>query len=221
MIHAISITTWWWCSTRAVISTTASPAHWIEALDLNPGARAYHLGCGVGYYTAIIAEIAGADGSVAGSEANPDLAARAKKNPSDYPNASVFAGDGATFDPGPCDAMLINAGVTHPSPLWLDRLRDGGCLVVPLTMATTPNFGIGLMIRITRHGRQFLAEVVTPVAIYSCTSMRDAQREPLRKAAMTRGGLMKLKSVRRDVHQQSDTCLVHGVDVCISTEEGE
>src|SRR4030095_9014961 len=31
-------------------------AHWINGLDLQPGNRVYHLGCGVGYYRAIIAE---------------------------------------------------------------------------------------------------------------------------------------------------------------------
>jgi protein-L-isoaspartate(D-aspartate) O-methyltransferase len=192
-------------------------ARWIEALDLKPGDRAYHLGGGVGYYTAILAEIVGPDGSVACSEVHPDLAVRAQKNLSGYPNVTVFAGDGATFDPGECDAMLINAGVTHPSPLWLDRLRDGGRLVVPLTMATTPTIGFGVMAKIVRESGRFLAEMVTPLAIYSCKSMRDAQREPRIQAAMTGGKLMKLKSVRRDAHEPSDTCLVHGDDVCVSS----
>jgi len=192
-------------------------ARWIEALDLKPGDRAYHLGSGVGYYTAIIAELVGPGGSVASSEVQPDLAARAKNNLSGYPNVTVFAGDGAAFDPGECHAMLINAGVTHPSPLWLDRLREGGRLVVPLTMATTPTVGVGVMAKIVRQGNRFLAQMVTPLAIYSCTTMRDAQRESLIKAAMTTGKLMNLKSVRRDVHQPSDTCLVHGDDVCVSS----
>ena len=135
----------------------------------------------------------------------PLLAARAQKNLSRYPNVTVFAGDGATLDPGECDAMLINAGVTHPSPLWLDRLSEGGRLVVPLTMATTPTIGFGVMAKVVRDGDRFLAEMVTPLAIYSCTSMRDPQREPLIKAAMTGGKLMKLKSVRRDAHDPSET----------------
>jgi protein-L-isoaspartate(D-aspartate) O-methyltransferase len=42
-------------------------ARWINALDLKAGDRAYHLGCGVGYYTAIIAEVVGGSGSVLGS----------------------------------------------------------------------------------------------------------------------------------------------------------
>lgn len=194
-------------------------ARWIEALDLKAGDRAYHLGCGVGYYTAIIAEIVGPDGSVTAAEVNPDLAARAKQNLSSNPNVTVAAADGATFDPGICDAMLINAGMTHPSPLWLDRLREGGRLVVPLTMSTTPTLGVGVMAKIIRERNGFSAQVVTSLAIYSCTSMRDAQREPLLRAAMTSGALMKMRSVRRDAHEQSDTCVVHGADVCLSSAE--
>src|SRR5437899_10132126 len=55
-------------------------ARWIDALDLKPGDRAYHLGCGVGYYTALMAEIVGPTGSLVGIDANDDLAARAKEN---------------------------------------------------------------------------------------------------------------------------------------------
>jgi protein-L-isoaspartate(D-aspartate) O-methyltransferase len=194
-------------------------ARWIDAMDLKPGARVYHLGCGVGYYTAIMAEVVGPDGSAVGGEVNPDLAARAQENLSGYPNVTVVAGDGATFDPGACDAMLINAGVTHPHPLWLDRLREGGRLVVPLTMATTPKLGIGVMVKIVRDSGGFSAQIVTSLAIYSCTGARDPQREPLLKAAMASGALMKMKSVRRDAHEQSDTCVLHGSDVCLSGAE--
>lgn len=192
---------------------------WIDALDLKPGSRAYHLGCGVGYYTAILAEIVGTNGNIVASEIQPDLAARAQHNLSRYHNVSVVDGDGAAFDPGDCDAMLINAGVTHPLPLWLDRLRDGGRLVLPLTMATSPKAGVGVMAKIIRRGRGFSAQGVSPVAIFSCTSARDAQYEPLLKTALTTRSFLKMKSVRRDGHEQSDTCVVHGIDVCFSSEE--
>jgi protein-L-isoaspartate(D-aspartate) O-methyltransferase len=191
-------------------------ATWIDALDLKPGERAYHLGCGVGYYTAVIAEVVGPAGRVIGSEVRADLAGRARENLRAYQNVSVHAADGAVFDPGESDAMLINAGVTHPSPLWLDRLRDGGRLVVPLTMTTTPTLGIGVMTKIVRRGSMLSAEIVTSIAIYSCKGMRDAQREPLLKTAIMSGGLMKMKSVRRDAHERTDDCVVHGADVCMS-----
>jgi protein-L-isoaspartate(D-aspartate) O-methyltransferase len=194
-------------------------ARWIDALDLKAGDRTYHLGCGVGYYTAIMAETVGASGSVAGIEIHPDLANRAKENLSCYPNVTVHAGDAGVFDPGACDAMLINAGVTHPIPLWLDRLRDGGRMVVPLTMAITRTLGIGVMTKIVRERRGLSAQMVTSVAIYSCRNVRDAQREPLLKSAMTSGVLMDLKSVRRDTHERVDTCVIHGHDVCLSSGE--
>jgi protein-L-isoaspartate(D-aspartate) O-methyltransferase len=194
-------------------------ARWIEAMDLRFGNRAYHLGCGVGYYTAIIAEVVGEKGSVTGSEVQLGLAARAKENLSSYRNVTVFAGDGATFDPGECDAMLINAGATHPLALWLDRLSDGGRLIVPLTMARTPSMGVGIMAKIVRRGNAFSAEVVTPLAIYSCVSARDPQREDAVRAAMSTGALMRLKSIRRGGHEKSDTCILHGDDVCVSGSE--
>ncbi len=194
-------------------------ATWIDALELKAKARVYHLGSGVGYYTAILAEIVGPEGSVVSSEIQPELAARAQKNLARYSNVTVLAGDGATVDPGECDGMFINAGVTHPLPLWLDRLKDGGRLVLPLTMSMNAKGGVGVMAKIVRQGNRFTAQSVGPVAIYSCASARDAQREPLIKAAMMKGALLKLKSVRRDTHDPAETCVVHDCNVCLSSEE--
>ena len=193
-------------------------ATWIEALDLKAGDRVYHLGCGVGYYTAIMAEIVGAGGSVVGSEVNADLAARARENLSGYLQVTVQDGDGAAFDPGDCDAMLINAGVTHPHRAWLERLREGGRLVLPITIAATPTVGTGVMVRITRQPGGFSAQIVSAVGIFSCTSGRDPQLEPLLMKALSSRTLFKLKSVRLDAHEPTDTCILHGSDVCVSSQ---
>lgn len=143
-------------------------AQWINRLQLEPGRRVYHLGCGVGYYTAIMAEVVGAHGSVVATDIDPDLAARARENLSEYSNVQVHSVDGGEFDPGECDAMLINAGVTHPHPLWLERLREGGRLVVPITFATSETLGAGLMTQIIRRPNGFAAHGVGPAGIYSC-----------------------------------------------------
>jgi protein-L-isoaspartate(D-aspartate) O-methyltransferase len=194
-------------------------ARWIDALDLKSGDRAYHLGCGVGYYTALMAEVVGPAGSVVGIDANADLAARAKENFAAYAHGAIHAADGATFDPGECDAILVNAGVTHPHPLWLDRLRDGGRLVVPITMAATPTLGQGVMIKITRRANTYAVETVTMLAIFSGVGMRDPLLEPLMQKALTTGGLLKLKSIRRDAHESTDSCVLHGREVCLSTAD--
>jgi len=195
-----------------------SLARWIEPA-IKPGDRAFHLGCGVGYYTAIIAEVVGPDGSVVGLELDPALAARAKENLSAYANVTVHVGDGAVFDPGPCDAILVNCGVTHPQNIWLERLRDGGRLVVPFTMAVNSTLGQGIMTKIVRDRAGYSAEMVSPVAIFSGGNLRDPSLEPLMAKALRSGGLLNLKSVRRDAHEVGESCVLHAREVCLSSAE--
>jgi len=193
---------------------------WIDALQLKAGERVYHLGCGVGYYTAIMAEVVGPKGSVTAIEYEPDLAARAKQNLAAFPNVTVHTGDGAAFDPGDSDAMLINAGVTHPHAAWLDRLCEGGRMVLPFTIpAAADGMGQGIMYRLTRRREGYAAQMVTPVGICSCRSVRDAQLEPLLLKALSTRALLQLKSVRRDTHEQTATCVVHASGVCLSSAE--
>ena len=196
----------------------AALATWINALNLKTGDRVFHLGCGVGYYTAIMAEVVGPGGSVLASEVDSDLAARARENLAGYPNVTVYAGDGAALDTGICDAMFINAGVTHPHPPWLEWLGHGGRIMLPIT-ASMGNTGLGkgVMLRITSDRGHLAAKVVSDVAVYSCTSVRDPRLEPLIRKALATRSLRQLKSVRRDPHEQIDTCVVHARDVCLSS----
>ena len=196
-----------------------SLARWIDALTLKPGERVYHLGCGVGYYTAIIAEVVGPQGRVVGLELQRDLAARARENLGSYTNVTVEVGDGAEFDPGECDAMFVNCGVTHPQTKWLERLREGGRLVVPFTMAVNATIGQGVMIKIMRSSGRYATEMVSPVGIYSGGNLRDAALEPQMLKGLKTGGLLKLKSVRRDAHEIGETCVVHAQEVCLSLAE--
>ena len=89
-----------------------------------------HIGAGTGYYTAILAELAG---SVDAYEIEASLAARAVANLAAWPNVTVHA-ESATGRPLPeADAIYVSAGATHPDPFWLDALREGGRLLFPLT----------------------------------------------------------------------------------------
>jgi len=194
-----------------------SLACWIDALALKPGDRAFHLGCGVGYYTAIIAEVVGPGGSVVGLELESGLAERAKENLSAYANVTVHAGDGTGFDPGPSDAIFVNCGVTHPQAIWLDRLSDNGRLVLPFTMAINATLGQGIMTKVVRGRAGYSAEMVSPVGIFSGGNLRDPALEPEMARALRSGGLLKLKSVRRDTHEPADTCVLHASEVCLST----
>jgi len=193
-----------------------SLAYWINGLRLNPGDRVFHLGCGMGYYAAIMAEVVGPGGTVVASEVDPGLASRAAENLSPYPNVTVHSGDGAAVDPGACDAILINAGVTHAHPLWLDRLKQSGRLILPLTVSMSKNLGRGIMVKITRVNGIWAAQPITFAAIYSCSSVRDPQLEPLLGKALTTGRLLKLKSLRHDSHEPDATCVLHANHFCLS-----
>jgi protein-L-isoaspartate(D-aspartate) O-methyltransferase len=195
-------------------------AIWIAALEVVEGDAVYHVGCGTGYYTAILAEVVGPSGSVIAAEVEADLAERAAGSLRNYGHVSVRSGDGAGIDPGLCDRILINAGVTHPHAPWLQCLKEGGRMVMPLTVTMAPGLGKGLMVKITRRGEQFAAEVVSMVAIYSSTSVRDAAIEPQLSKAFESRELFKLKSVRMEAHDPVASCLFHGPAVCLSTEQG-
>ncbi len=116
--------------------------------------------------------------------------------------------------------MLIKAGVTHPQALWLERLREGGRLVMPLTIASGRTMGQGAMIKIVRQPAGFSASTVTFLAIFNGGNLRDPDLEaPLRQElgkAMATGALFKVKSLRRDQHQPEESCILHTTGMCLS-----
>jgi protein-L-isoaspartate(D-aspartate) O-methyltransferase len=80
-------------------------------------------------------------------------------------------GDGRTHDPGEVDAVVVFAGSTHPAPLWLDRLAEGGRLVMPLTGENR----WGFLLRATRRGATFDAGPISGVGIFPCAGGRDEE----------------------------------------------
>ena len=70
-----------------------SLAGWLDALDLQPGERVVHLGCGTGYYTAIMAEMVGPHGGVLAVELDAALADPARKNLRPWSQVEVVAAD--------------------------------------------------------------------------------------------------------------------------------
>ncbi|MGZ3459389.1 MAG: protein-L-isoaspartate O-methyltransferase family protein, partial [Archangium sp.] len=106
---------------------------WLDALALKPGERAVHVGCGTGYYSAVMAELVGPAGHVLAVEVDEGLAAKARENLSPWPQVSVLCGDGSETR-GERDAIFVNAGATHPLPAWLEALAPGGRLMLPLTV---------------------------------------------------------------------------------------
>ncbi len=192
----------------------------IDALALRPGHAVLHVGAGFGYYSALIAHVVGPSGHVTAAEVDPDLAAQAAENLQPWPWVGVEFGDATRRPSRTFDAIFVNAGVTHPQDAWLDALVDGGRLIVPLTagIPAMGPIGKGVMAMIVKRGADaFDARVLTFTAIYSgIGSVRDtALNEQLGKALM-RTPFPRLTRLRRDVHEQTAECWLHGSGFCLS-----
>jgi len=198
-------------------------ARLIDALDLRPGKRVLHVGCGTGYFTAIMAEMVGDSGSVLAVEIEEDLAAKAAANLSTHPWVKVLCGDAAHLAAGPTalgslDAVLVNAAVTHPHPAWLQSFVPGGVMVLPLAVAKNPAAGDAFAFRIQRHADQFLAQPLSLLSLYPSPSLRSQALLDQLNHAFATHDLLLVKSVRVDAHEQNDSCLAHSPGFCLSKQ---
>jgi protein-L-isoaspartate(D-aspartate) O-methyltransferase len=192
-------------------------ALWFDALELHEGDRVVHVGCGTGYYSAILAEVVGPNGQVIAIDVDPELASRARNNLSYLSHVQVLAGDGGEIELGPSDAIFINAGATHPGQIWLDSLRLGGRLLVPLTVTKeSEGSGGGLVLKVTRQQTGFRARFISQVGIFSCAGGRDPELNQRLKDAFNREDGKTVRSLRRDVHDPTDTCWLHHGGFCLS-----
>ena len=198
----------------------ATIGRWIDGLGLAPGARVLHVGCATGYFTALMAACVGRGGRVLAIEVDEALAAAARANLASEPQVEVRPGTAAEPLGERFDAVLVNAGVTHPLEVWLDALTSRGRMVLPLTLPGPGNdtIGRGLVIALAAtDGTDLTARVVLPVAIYSAVGIRDAEAGDRLREALARNPFPPLTRLRRDVHDPSPSCWLHRPGSCLAT----
>jgi len=194
-------------------------AYWLETLTPRPGERGVHIGCGPGYYTAILAEVIGPSGHVTAIEIDPHLAAEARRNLAPWPHVTVVEGDASELDVGSFDIVFLNAGATHPRDAWLDALRPNGRLLLPLTFEAAPGApGKGGVIRLLWREGRYEARFVTMVAIYPCAGARDPETNQALMQAFMKGGFEKVRSLHREPHDPSPACWLHRTGWCLRTD---
>jgi protein-L-isoaspartate(D-aspartate) O-methyltransferase len=199
-------------------------AKWIASANISQGDHVVHVGTGTGYYTAIMAHLAGPGGRVTGIEIDPALAARSRANLSLLGNVRVIEGDGATTPFEEADVIYVNAGTTGPADAWLDRLAEGGRLMLPLTgskgfMNNDPPLPMerrGAFFRIERRGPEYLAQWISPLAIIPCESCRDAEQEAAIDAAFARGGWERVRRLYRHTEVPEEDCWLRAADWCLA-----
>jgi len=191
----------------------SSHATWIASAAPAAGEHVVHVGAGVGYYSAIMAHMVGASGRLTAIEFDPDLATRATANLSHLAGARVLQGDGSKLPFAPADVIYVNAGASRPADIWLDGLKDGGRLILPLT--TSQNFRrfnfahpTGAVFRITRRGESFDADFVSAIGVFPCEGMRDEVSERALAAGFEKGGYREVKRLLRTDDVADEDCWV-------------
>lgn len=194
------------------------PALWaflFDRIGIERGEQVLHLGCGTGYYTALMAELVGPTGRISALELDPILAEKARTNLAGWPQVEVENGDGASLSFEPRDVVVASAGATHPLLSWLDALKPEGRLLFPLTGMGRWG-GMVLVRRDTRASESYATHFLCPVGFIDFSGARDAdigQRLDMALAA-NRGG--SVRSLRRDRHDEDSSCWLHGEGWCLS-----
>jgi protein-L-isoaspartate(D-aspartate) O-methyltransferase len=198
-------------------------AHLIHQASPGAGDHVVHIGTGTGYYTAILAHLVGPSGRVTGIEYDSELATRARTNFAAYPSVDVVEGDGAQVRFDEADVIYVNAGCTRPAEPWLDRLADGGRLILPMTsdqgFAAASHermASAGAVFRIERRGHDYFASWISPVAIFPCAGARDEVSERALAEAFAKGDWQKVTRLYRDQEIPEERCWLRGPRWCLA-----
>ena len=188
-------------------------AYYLGLLDVRSGDHVLHLGCGTGYYSAILAELTGPHGKVIAIEIDEGLAARARVALELWPNVTVICGDGALGPFDPADVIVVSAGATHPLAAWLAALKPEGKLLFPLTSRRGP----GTMAYLTRKSADlFAATLHGSVFFVDFAGARDPAISRELAIALKRDQGASVRSLRCDPHEKDATCWLHGDGWCFS-----
>lgn len=178
-------------------------AMWLGALAPKPGDNCVHIGAGTGYYTALLADLVGPQGTVVAYEVAADLAARAAANLSGVSNVRVVTESAVEALLPSCDVVYVNAAVTDLPDGWLDALRPGARLMVPLT----PKDAFGGMLLATRRDSAAALEArfVSGARFIGCVGGVDDDASARLAAAFQSGSQGTVRSLRRS-SQPDATC---------------
>jgi protein-L-isoaspartate(D-aspartate) O-methyltransferase len=124
------------------ISSSSQPAIMaimLEQLGLEPGQRVLEIGAGTGYNAALMAQIVGPTGQVTAIDIDQDIvdAARAHLAAAGLEQVLVVCGDGGYgwAAGAPYDRIILTVGAWDIAPAWLEQLKPGGRIVLPLSLA--------------------------------------------------------------------------------------
>jgi protein-L-isoaspartate(D-aspartate) O-methyltransferase len=191
------------------------PSLWaflLDQLDIIAGEQVLHLGCGTGYYTAVLAELVGPGGKIRAIEIDAGLAEKARIALEPWPQTTVNNADGSNLSFEPADLIIASAGATHPLTSWLDALKPGGRLLFPMTASRR-----GGMLLVSRAVEEsFAARFLCQVGFIDFSGARDPDTGRRLASALARDWGRAVQSLRCDNHAKDRTCWLHGEGWCLS-----
>lgn len=179
----------------------------LAAISPETGETGIHIGAGTGYYTAILAELVGAKGSINAFEIEASLAGRATRNLAPWPRVKVRCDSGSNDRLPRADFIYVSAGATHPDESWLAAVSANGRILFPLT----PSEGGGGMLLLSRvSGDAFNARFVCPAAFIPCVGVRDDALGSALTEAFRFGSIFSATSLRLGSRPDDSCCFAGG-----------
>jgi len=182
------------------------PSLWafnFDQLGISLGGTILQVGAGVGYFTAVIAELVTPEGRVIAYEIDEDLAKRAEANLKEYSNVEVISGDATEAQILPnLDAVVVFAGATHVPENWLSSLSPSGRIVIPFTGEDQ----WGFMLLLEKRGSCYPVSSLGPCGFYHCSGARKFNEAAALKNALeaTDGKAPLLDQMHRGRPQRDD-----------------
>ena len=201
------------------------------------GEHVVHVGAGTGYYSAILAHLVGPTGRVTAIEFDPGLAARAAESlaAGGVANVHVITGDACQLALEAADVIYVNAGFSRIPLNWLDAMRDGARLILPMGTRAglkeieaahkdSAELNIGrimklarsqVMFRIERRGEEFHVKPSIPAAFIPAEGA-DPVADAALAAAIEKGGAKKVTRLYRGDDVPDERCWLRGEGWCLA-----
>jgi protein-L-isoaspartate(D-aspartate) O-methyltransferase len=106
----------------------------LARLDVRPGDRVLEIGAGTGFNAALLADLAGPDGTVTAVDIQPEVteAAAANLRAAGVERVEVVCADGAAPPGGPYDRVIVTAACWSLPTGLVDAVAEGGVLMAPM-----------------------------------------------------------------------------------------
>ena len=168
----------------STISQPSLVGQMLGLLRLKVGMNVLEVGAGTGWVAAMMGRLVGPSGSVTSVDLHAPvaLAARRAVAAAGPDNVTVVTGDGALghLKTAPFDRIVTSVGSPEVFGAWMDQLKDGGALLLPLQ--AIPHGQFCLLADLRKSGEHLAGDVIGPAWFIRFEGSRGRGDESERQA---------------------------------------